>query len=452
MTNEKEIKPIKLTLSPGVSVKISEADKENILQLTEVQKATLNQLGSTIKAYLKATEELLKEKYAGIKEMAPLHLSKPGNVLIICCEDGALIRYERKQEDTRVMVAWSLEKLSQPAPQISENVVFCHDDKNFASSVATNGAIVKFFILDPKTGLTQDIVESRIGFDVILSRPAKDASPSNKPYRLLSVRNSFDFHIHGELIPGHSSLGHGKRFLSRTVLNLPVGWEYIEIYPFLNLDYWNPEFAASWAENDLLASVVSQQFREQKFLELDPNVAARKHFSELFKTYKDLLDSNPEREETLQSFLKENPELLCPTRKKVWLKLSLGAKKTDFVFQEATGDYLLAEIERSTHRLFREDGDTSGELNHARNQIADWRRYLEDNLSTVQRELGLTGISANPKSLIVIGRSNSLTPENKRKLVTLENESPKTKIMNRIASVCLNCFMGLVKGKVRMVK
>ena len=61
--------------------------------------------------------------------------------------------------------------------------------------------------------------------------------------------------------------------------------------------------------------------------------------------------------------------------------------------------------------------------------MVDWKRYIEDNLSTVQRELGLTGISSNPKSLIVIGRSNSITPENKRKLITLENESPKTKIM-----------------------
>jgi hypothetical protein len=54
---------------------------------------------------------------------------------------------------------------------------------------------------------------------------------------------------------------------------------------------------------------------------------------------------------------------------------------------------------------------------------------LEDNLATVQRELGLTGISTSPKSLLVIGRLQSLTPENRRKLTTMENESPKLKIM-----------------------
>lgn len=429
MFDEKEIKPFKLTLLPGTQAKISEGNDENIRKFTQAQMLIFDQLGSTIKAYLEAAEELLNGKYSNLKEIAPLHLSSPGNVLIVCCDDGVIIRYEKKQGDSRIMVAWASEKLSKLAPQISENVVFCHDDKNFASSVNTAGAIVKFFMSDPKTGLTQDIVKSRIGFDVILSRPSKDAVSPNKPYRLLSVRNSFDFYIHGELIPENSSSGYNKHVLSRMTLNLPVGWECIEIYPFLNLDCWKPEFATFWAENDLLASVLSQQVHEQKFRELDPNVAARKQYRELFRAYKQLLDSNPEKEETLQIFLKENPALLCPTYKKSWPKLALGAKKTDFVFQEAAGDYLLVEIEKSTLPLFVKSGDTSRELNHACNQISDWRRYLEDNLSTVQQELGLNGISTNPKSLIVIGRSNSLTTENKRKLVTLENTSPRIKIM-----------------------
>lgn len=74
-------------------------------------------------------------------------------------------------------------------------------------------------------------------------------------------------------------------------------------------------------------------------------------------------------------------------------------------------------------------GNTNSRLNEARNQIIDWRRYIEDNLQTVQRELALPGISSNPRALIVIGRSRSLSEENKRKLVALENESPKTKII-----------------------
>jgi hypothetical protein len=69
------------------------------------------------------------------------------------------------------------------------------------------------------------------------------------------------------------------------------------------------------------------------------------------------------------------------------------------------------------------------QLNHARGQIQDWRRYLEDNLSTVQRELGLQGISPSPRCLIVIGRVDSLSPENHRKLAVIENEAPRLKIL-----------------------
>src|SRR5260370_22170563 len=184
-----------------------------------------------------------------------------------------------------------------------------------------------------------------------------------------------------------------------------------------------------WAEHDILASVVANQFREGQFEALDPNASARREWSLLLKSYKDLLDSNPEREEILQSFLRDNPALLCQTQVRAWSKLPLGARVTDFVFQEAAGDYVLVELEKSTHRLFLADGHLSSELNHACGQITDWKRYLEDNLPTVQRELGLTGISLNPKGLVVIGRSASLKSENRRKLVTLENERPKLKII-----------------------
>jgi hypothetical protein len=213
-----------------------------------------------------------------------------------------------------------------------------------------------------------------------------------------------------------------QRFLLQNQIRLPVGWDCIEVYPFFEIEQWKPEYAPVWAERDLLAAVAAKQFEEAQFQSLDPNATARQHFGKLLMDYRNLLDTNDVPEETLQNFLKKNPALLCPSHTKVWPKLAIGAKKTDFVFREAIGDYLLVELERADHRLFVTDGHPSSELNHATGQILDWKRYIEDNLSTVQNELGLTGISATPKSLIVIGRSRSLTPENKRKLTTIEND------------------------------
>jgi len=126
--------------------------------------------------------------------------------------------------------------------------------------------------------------------------------------------------------------------------------------------------------------------------------------------------------------LQRNPMLLCPSHVRVWPKLPLGASITDFVFQEANQDYLLVEIERSTLSLFRQDGHPTAELTHAQGQLVDWKRYLEDNLPTVQRELGLIGITPNPNGLLVIGRSSSLLPANRRKLQTMMNESPRLRI------------------------
>ena len=66
---------------------------------------------------------------------------------------------------------------------------------------------------------------------------------------------------------------------------------------------------------------------------------------------------------------------------------------------------------------------------NATGQIVDWKRYLEDNLQTVQRELGLDGITPNPNGLVVIGRSQSLLPRDRRKLRTMTNESPRLRVM-----------------------
>ena len=288
---------------------------------------------------------------------------------------------------------------------------------------------IKLSVLTPNTNIKKEFASLKLGCDIVLSHPDILPSPPQKPFCLLSITNIIELYTTGELISDDTYMQKGQRFLTRTVIRLSVGWECIEIFPFLKLEYWKPEYASTWAENDILASVVAQQSRETQFQSLDPKLVARRQFAGLLQNYKDLLDSNPEREEILQSFLRDNPSLLCPTYTRFWPKLPLGTRVTDFVFREANNDYLLVELERSTHRLFLKSGHPSSELNHACDQIVDWKRYIEDNPDTVQRELGLSGISASPNSLVVIGRSQSLTPENRRRLVTMQNVSPKLKIM-----------------------
>jgi hypothetical protein len=201
------------------------------------------------------------------------------------------------------------------------------------------------------------------------------------------------------------------------------------VFPFLDVKLWIPENAPLWAETDILASVAARQHHSAMLTSLDPRAAARQTFATELKHFKELLDTEPEREEDLHVFLKKHAHFLCPSHSRMWSKLPFGNKTSDFVFRDATGDYLLVEIERSTLRLFIQSGDPSGDLNHACSQIADWKRYIQDNLSTVQRELGLTGISPNPRSLVVIGRSTGLSEDNRRKIGTMETDTPSRRIM-----------------------
>jgi len=429
--DEKPKKPklMKVTFAGDAPMQVVDEAGLNLPNPSDEQKNIVDVVGKTMRAYLNATKELFKGKYAHLKELAPAHLANPGKVLAACCKDGVVIRFERKIEEERLVSAWMSETLPKITEMLSQNLIHCYNERNYSSTIPEAGIEIKLSSENPQTQRTTDIVKFKIGFDVVIEHPQYLPQPPQKPFCLLSVRNNIELQLVGELVDENNAPGQGQQFLSRTTIRLGAGWDCIEVFPFFDQSQWKPEYAPAWAENDLLAAVVAKQFQETQFDSLDPKASARNQLGQLLKQYKELLDSNPDCEETLQIFLHENSALLCPAKTKIWPKLALGAQKTDFVFQELTGDYLLVELERSTLPLFLKNGDPSSELNHARSQIIDWKRYLEDNLSTVQRELGLSGISSNPKGLIVIGRSELLTPENRRKLSTIENESPKLKIM-----------------------
>jgi len=424
-----EMKKGQITFVGANPMALTDVVGEGLEALTEEQKDFVGKVGGTIAAYVKAAKNLLAGRLAHLRDWAPPYLSDPGNVLVACCPEGAVIRYEAKSDKQRIIAAWMSGDVPEVAAALSQNLIRCHSDRNYTSTVETTGTELQFSTVKLDTGESTNIATARIGFDAVLERPETLPQPPAKPFCLLSVRNTFEIQILGELLSIEPAGGPPQPFLVRSLMRLPVGWDCIEIFPFVDLEHWRPHYVSTWAENDILAAVVSHQFREAQLNNLDPNVEARRRFSALLQSYRELLDSNPEREEALHSFLTANPALLCPAHIKAWPKLALGAHKTDFVFQEATGDYLLVELEKSTDSLFLKDGHPSRELNHARGQIQDWKRYLEDNLATVQRELGLQGVSASPRSLIVMGRSATLSPDNRRKLVTIENEAPKLKVM-----------------------
>lgn len=423
------LKAGQITFTPGQPFVL--ADSGQPLKVGASERKTIKRIGSFIKAYLEAGHELLSQTYSNVRDFAPAHLAAPSRVFVACCTNGVIIRYERSEDGKdHVTVGFINEALEQFAMGISEHVIYCVPEGTDPGSIDTSSSPkIELFVDNASTGERRPFLVSRASFICTLEEPGGEPkTPPGKPFRLLAVESRFELQILAEEVAAEHPESPGRRFLTRSAIRMPVGWEYIEVYPSVALKHWKHEFAHSWAENDILGWVMRRQLREQHFRALDPNVDARKEWARLLDEYAAILGTDPV-EEVLQEFLAKNPALLSPTHKRVWLKVPFGDKVSDFVFHDANGDYLLVEIERPSKKLFTKRGDTSSHLSHAQNQITDWKRYIEDNLKTVQVELGLEGISPNPKSLIVMGRSSAVPEKGSRKLVTMRSDNPRQNIM-----------------------
>jgi hypothetical protein len=251
-----------------------------------------------------------------------------------------------------------------------------------------------------------------------------------RPPCLASVTNEIDFQLNGIVEPSDvplRSIAPGiQQFLIYKRITLNVGWQAIEIYPPLGDEYWKPEYAPLWAENDILATIVEKNGIAAALHALDSRGAIRKHYANLLGEFDALLNGP---EEPAHQFLKNHPELLCPTFDASWSKLAFGNRFSDFVFREPHNDYLLVEIEAPYRELFRKDGQQREQLTHAIDQITDWVQYISDNRQKVDQELGLTGISTNPRTMVVIGRSEYLSEENRKKIAVLQAQHNKLRIL-----------------------
>lgn len=368
--------------------------------------------------------------YAHLREKIPDYLAAPGNFFIAICHDGIVVRYERKtQHERKRVVAVVPQPIAKVAAMLSQNLLYIGSPAFPLPPSKTFGVELKLSVHSPSEGASRDFATRRIWFQVDGTAQHVPQAAGAKPFCLLSVRNYLDVEFHGLMRSTDVGGTTDQPFVARSTIRLQAGWDCIEVFPTLDLQPWVADSAQLWADRGILGAILVAQTKDAQLSNLDPRAATRRMYVSVLNAFKELLESDPEREQVLQAFLQRHPVLLCPTHVRMWPKLPLGATVTDFVFRDATNDYLLVELERSTLPLFRQDGHPTADLTHAHGQIVDWKRYLEDNLQTVQRELGLTGITPNPKGLLVIGRSHVLQPRDRRKLQTMTNESPKLRIM-----------------------
>jgi hypothetical protein len=414
-------------ITPGSPIDISEFENSPTSNDTDLN-PELRQITKTIKSYLTEVRKLTEGRLSHLRELVPAHMTESCTPMAFVFSDGVLVRYDLKDNPDLKVFAGVIQDegtITEWAPLLTENFLHCpvtiegYDPGRQMASITLS-------VVSPAENKTQNIATSHI-FSVVPLTALKSMSvnlDSNRLMPAVSVNNEFDLHLEMEIEP----LGGEKaqKVITRTPFRLPFGWEAVELFPSFNMDSWEPGVSSLRAERDMYAAVARRNLQDEKYRDVDPNAQARKLMAELIKQYESLLSG---AEEPIHQFIKNHPQLLCPAYSRFWSKLPLGKHVTDFVFHEAAGGYLLVELEKPTHSLFRKDGQPRQQLNHAIDQIMDWRRYIEHNLSTVQRELGLEGLSSNPSCLVVIGRSSSLTEENQQKLTSMENASPSIKIM-----------------------
>lgn len=137
----------------------------------------------------------------------------------------------------------------------------------------------------------------------------------------------------------------------------------------------------------------------------------RKAINELYI----LLSSTKRNENSIQSFLTRNPIFFGLEYTDIKPKHCLGSEyEMDYALKKINGTYDLVEIEASNLKLYNKKGDPTAYLVHAEQQVHDWLLWINESHGYADRNL--PGI-VEPKGFVVIGRTESLTMEQKKKLL-----------------------------------
>ena len=421
------IRKARFEVAPNRPLALSEDIDAEAEMSPEVQ-AKLDRVGRTLDAYRSAVKNMLEGKYEALRAFAPTFLTDACCSMAFLLPDGIIVRHDLKKTPDQKGFVGIIEgdgNLAWWAPRLSGAFVHCPDEP--AGYDPHDLVTTVTFLVAPadRSGPERTLFSQRLY--AIANRSAhhsRQSQPVQRPTPLVGLRNEFDVQVVAQLVSEQSEPG--REFIVRRRIKLPLGWEAFEVFPPYDANVWDPSLPPHWAESDLLAAVVQRNLTDAHFRAIDPNAQARKEAAQVLAGFEALL-TGPE--EPLHQYVKAHPEFLLPTKVRSWSKLALGSRETDFVLKDASGDYLLVELEQPGHLLFGKKGKPRAALEDAIDQVLDWKRYLAENVRTVQQELGLAGISTNPRALVVIGRSSALTEQDRRKLIAMENDRPKLKIM-----------------------
>lgn len=399
--------PFKLEFESRAVTKRFEADQKK------------SKIKTGIEMYLARIQELTQLKVPErLRAALPHHFHSPTRVLIAICEDGIALLYEPSLTSKNEVIVWGFKQnLAYLTLRFSRGLVRITGSTSEDLAGDIQPPTISFGAFSKQGEQLRKLVEDT-SFQFNFPMPPKPSASTEKlPQSASLIRNQLELGIEGvQLHDAANAKSEGKNFRTRGKFAFPVFWDSVAIYPWTDYKEWRTADFFSWAERHFFEIGFHAATTEYSWLALQSQTRLREHYNGVLNKLDTLLRKEGVIEEELQQFLTVHPEVLVPGYKRVLPKLSLGIHVTDFVIEDPTGHYLLVELENPEQPLFVKSGHASAKLTHAEGQVKDWIRYIQDNKNTVERELGLTGISAQPSALIVIGRSNSLTAAHRRKL------------------------------------
>lgn len=166
------------------------------------------------------------------------------------------------------------------------------------------------------------------------------------------------------------------------------------------------------------------------------------------------LQSDPD-ERCMQEFLEQHRNLVLSfmrTGHGNWSipQQSLGGRfRTDFLWATGSSAYLswqYVELESPRAQAFLQDGQFSRQLRTAVQQIRDWRQYVADNISSIQRPKiqggeGLFNLRPKAPALIIIGRRKESYPRR------YQNERMRTREDDGIEIISYDTFYERIKSR-----
>lgn len=125
----------------------------------------------------------------------------------------------------------------------------------------------------------------------------------------------------------------------------------------------------------------------------------------IFDKFNSIIKRKAFKERRIHRFINENKRILLPEFKNCFFEyefiLNVEKRKADFILEKEAGlPAILIELESPHIKVFKKNGELTAEGNHAKNQIADWVKFIDEN---PDNSMGKMSFLKGRKERLVIG-------------------------------------------------